>query len=292
MGSALADSTWRSRIPGESDSARLAFDLWSIVLAGLLGVVAWWRKTCAWILAAALSGVIVCSAVIPCGFVTFPILFAVWRNWPGQGYGWVLLGSTALSVAVLYARIPQPTPAPSAFSHEAIAIVRQIQSVDYIWSDSEDSGQWVPQPFQLADLEFTPAGANTPIHAIDRIDLNSLPELRDGARVRVSYSSSNPRSAQIIGGSRSYAEKAFVYFLQITFGIGILLTVVVIPAMLLAERALRRFWDRITRFSPDQIAQIDHNISHLPAGDLRRKAMEKYLARLRREERAELQETD
>jgi hypothetical protein len=161
--------------------------------------------------------------------------------------------------------------------------VRQIQSVDHIWSSWEDSGQWVPQPFQLVDLEFTPAGANAPIHAIDRIDLNSLPELRDGATVRVFYKTSNPRSARIDAGTRTYAEKALVYLLKLTFGIGILITVVVIPAMSLADRTLERFWGRITRFSPDQIAQIAQNTSHFPADDPRRKAMEK-LATLRREE--------
>lgn len=283
MGSALADAAWRSRIPEESDGARLTFDIGSAALAGLLGVVAWRRKTRPWILAAALCGATVCTAVVPCGFVTFPILFAVWRKRPGQGYGWVLLGFMAFSVVVLYGRIPQPTPAPSALSHEATAVVRQIRPVDHIWSDWEDSGQRVPQPFQLVDLEFTPAGANAPIHAVDRIDLNSLPELRDGATVRVFYTTSNPRSVRLDGGTRTYAEKALVYLLKLTLGIGILITVVVIPAMLLVERALQRFWGRITRFSPDQMTQIAQNISRFPADDPRRKAMEK-LASLRREE--------
>ena len=277
MGSALAESTWRSRLPGESDSARVAFDLGCAVIAGLVCVVAWRRKTRGWILAAALGAVTVFSAVLTCGFVAFPLLFAAWRKWPGQGYGWVLLGSVPLSVAVLYARIPQPTPLPSGLSREGIAIVRQVRSVDHIWSGWEDSGQQVPQPFQMADLEFTPERGHAPVHAVDRVDLNSLPDLREGAKVGVVYSLSNPRFARIDGGTRSYAERALVYLLKITFGIGAMIMLVVIPAMALADRALHRFWDRISRVPADQLAQ---NISRMPAGDPRRKALEKYLGRL------------
>jgi hypothetical protein len=59
---------------------------------------------------------------------------------------------------------------------------------------------------------------------------------------------------------------------------------VVIPGMLLAERAVQRFWGRITRVSPDQITQIAQNISRFPADDPRRKAIEK-LVRLQEEQR-------
>src|SRR5204863_5909702 len=118
------------------------------------------------------------------GFLVFPILFGLWRASPGRGYGWVLLASIPLTVAVLYWRIPQPARAAPEPVRRTTGMVRHVQVADNLWSTSESSGQHVPQAVQMADVEFTPEGASEPIHVLDRVDANSVPNLRTGGTVR------------------------------------------------------------------------------------------------------------
>ncbi len=59
------------------------------------------------ILAAVFCGtVMVASAIVPVGFVAFPLLFAAWRKWPGKGLGFALLAALAVFIPVLYWRTP------------------------------------------------------------------------------------------------------------------------------------------------------------------------------------------
>ncbi len=135
MGSALADSSWWSRIPGDGDSVRSTADIAGISLTVLLAWVAWRRKTNGWILAAACCATVVCSSVLLFGFVAFRLLFAVWRKHPGRGFGTVLAASMLLAAGVLYWRIPRPAPVPGGRTAEAAATVLQVHTADHIWSD-------------------------------------------------------------------------------------------------------------------------------------------------------------
>ena len=59
----------------------------------------------------------------------------------------------------------------------------RCSTVHAIWGTRRSGGPSLPQPFQMVDVEFTPEGAKEPVHALDRVDLNSIPGLRDGARL-------------------------------------------------------------------------------------------------------------
>jgi hypothetical protein len=96
--------------------------------------------------------------------------------------------------------------------------------VDEIWSTSHEAGEELPQPFQLADLEFVPVGAAHPIHILDMVDANSVPGLAPGAQVPIAYSAVDSRQAQIDGATRSWHGRAFWRLLQLTYGIGALVT--------------------------------------------------------------------
>jgi hypothetical protein len=219
----------------------------------------------------------------------FPFLFWSWRGTPGKGYGWLLLGSIAWSAGVLYWRVPQPTPIPQEPQHNATATVRQVRVVDQIWTnykagqDTDDGGgQGIRRPFQMVDLEFTPAGASDSIHVLDRVDLDSVPGLHEGARIPICYSSAQPSIARIVGGTRNYAQVTLVYLMGLTYAIGGALAFVVFPAVALAERLFRSCASRLPFRSAEEAIQ---RISRLPANDPRRKAIEKAMrSRQRREE--------
>jgi hypothetical protein len=64
-----------------------------------------------------------------------------------------------------------------------MGVVRGVRIVDRIWASSSTSGessggQGIGAPFQMVDVEFTPAAATESVHALDRVDLGSVPGLR------------------------------------------------------------------------------------------------------------------
>jgi hypothetical protein len=236
VGSALEGSSVFSRMPHESDNMRVIVELSAVALAGILAFLAYRLKTTPLILAASLVGAVVCSGVLLFGFIVFPILFGVWRKSPEKGFGFVLITAIALSAALLYWRIPRPATIPPGPQRTAMATVRHVETVHHIWSNGEDAGQDLRQPFQMADLAFTPEGANEPIHVLDRVDAGSVPQLKDGAALQVVYPVSDPRAGRIDGGTRTYPEKALTYILGLTYGLSALIVLVVWPIIVLLDR--------------------------------------------------------
>jgi hypothetical protein len=272
LGSVLADTTWASRLPRNLEEDRVYFDLSAIGLSALLGVIAWRTKNQLLIVAAAFCGGVVGTAIVPIGFVTLPVLFAAWRKSPGRGYGVALLAAMAVCIPVLYWRIPHNPPLPPGRSGSVQAIVRQIGTVDHVWSNRESSGEYIPQPFQMVDLEFTPQAAGEPVHALDRVDLASVSNLRIGTTVPISYSTHQPRFARIEGGTRTYRDKAVAYIAKVTFIGSAAIVGVLLPLLMLADRIFTRVGRRLKALGPESIAQ---RISALPTDHLRRKAFEK-----------------
>lgn len=228
--------------------------------------------------AAGLIGSVALSAVLLVGFVVFPILFWVWRRNPGQGFGRLFLASLVLSTLALAWRLPWPSPAPVGSVHEATALVRQVKEVHDLWSDWRSAGQGLPQPFQMVDLEFTPAGATTPVRILDRVDLNGIAGLAAGGTVPVTYSALDPRDGHISHAPRTYASKALFYILALTWAIALALGLVLFPLVEFAARRLRT--------SPLVSTLLDagappERLHSLPADDPRRKALEGFFRRPR-----------
>jgi hypothetical protein len=283
VGSFLADSSWLSRVGYESGDVHEFAELGGIGVAVLMAVAAYKRKSkLLGVAAAVIGGVCVPVFLLAVtGFFLFPILFWAWRGHPGKGYGWALLGTMALSTAAVYWRIPRPTPMPPGPRREATAIVRRARVVNEIWSNvregsssGSEGGQDIRRPFQMADLEFTPEGATEPIHVLDRVDLDSVPGLREGARVQIYYSSADARLARIAGGTRNYAQQALIYLLGFAYGIGAALAFVVFPAIHIVKKLVRSssiFGPLISHY------QTMQQLSSLPADDPRRKAWDAFM---------------
>jgi hypothetical protein len=282
IGSFVVGSSALSRLPyGPPDTRELA-DLGGIVLAVLIGLIAYSKKS----MALGLAAVAVVSASVPvvllgaCGLIVFPSLFWAWRRNPGKGYGWTLLGLIAFTAAVVYWRVPQPATMPAGPVINGSAIVQQTRVVDQIWSsDSEghassDGGQTIGTPFEMLDLEFTPEGASEPIHVLDRIDSDSVPGLREGAKVPIYYNAIDPGSARVAAGTRNYARQAAVYLLGLTYCLAAIMTILVFPIV--------HFVEKFVRSSPifggiSNSGALVQQWRHLPEDDPRRKAFEQAL---------------
>jgi hypothetical protein len=232
--SAIAESSWWSRVPLPSEWARDVAELVAIGIAVVLGFIAYRRDSRPLGLIAVIVAVTVASSVLLVGFLLFPILFWMWRGSPGKGFGWVLLFSMALTTATLYQRVPRPGPQPSGRQGHATGVVRSVRTVDQIWASWSPNGgsiggQGISQPFQMVDVEFTPAARAESVHALDRVDLGSVPQLREGAAVPVTYPLADPRAAWMSVGSRDYGRRAWAYILVLTYGIGAALAFLVFP---------------------------------------------------------------
>jgi hypothetical protein len=244
MGLYLEDASALSRLRyGPPDNRDIVMAS-ALALALLLGLVAYGTKSK---VLGVITAVIVLTCfpsvlLAACAVVLFPALFWACRRNPGKGYGLVLLATIALSIAVIYWRVPRPAALPQGPLRTGTAVVRQLRAVDEIWSNawetySRTSGESIGYPFQMVDLEFTPERATESIHALDRIDLNSVPGLREGASVPIQYSLSDPSSARLISGTRNYARAIVRYWLLLFYGIGAVLTFVFVPV----ARRVRKF---------------------------------------------------
>jgi len=212
---ALAASTWWSRMPLPSESPRELIELFAGSLAAVLGFVAYRRDSRVLGLVATTIAVSFAASVLLLGFVLFPMLVWAWRVNPGRGFGWVLACSMALSTAALYERVPRPGGATSGPQGRVEGVVRAVRTVDQIWAswspaNESGGGQPIGQPFQMVDVEFTPAAAGAEsLHALDRVDLGSVPGLRAGAAVPVIYPLADPRAGMLAVGTRAYGERAW-----------------------------------------------------------------------------------
>jgi hypothetical protein len=283
VGSYLADSTWCSRKSFDGDTwIRLAEGA-GVVIAALLGFAAFRARNrpLGWM--AALIGGSLASSVLLAGFVVFPVLFLLWCRNRGRGYGSLFLATLSLTAALLYLRIPRPTTLPVGPTREANAIVRRIGVVKRLWADDEGA-QGIRDPYQMLDLEYTPAGAAEPIHAMDRIDLNSLPGLSEGASVRIQYSAAEPGAARVLGGTREYPLKTMDYMMALTFGFGAALTLG-FGLILFIEGKVRGWYTRLlTRPLPDDAI---NRVSALPPDDPRRIAVNAFLRAKARQSRSQ-----
>ena len=201
------------------------------------------------IVAALVGGAAVPVALLfATAFLIGPWLFWAWWRRDDHGYGWMLVSAIALTAAIVYWRVPRPQPVSPGPQQRAIALVRQSKMVNEIWrggdpGPSRDGGQPIGRPFQMVDIEFTPAGSLEPIHAVDRVDAGSVAGLAAGARVPISYSAVDPRGAQIVGATRTYDRTAWRYLMTMAAVSALVVTFVVSP---IVER-IKRLTDAVRR---------------------------------------------
>jgi len=247
MGLYLENSSPLSRLqygPPAPEDIAMAVALCS---AAIFGLLAYLKKNVALtIVAAVIVGV--CFPLVllgGCAFVAFPTLFWISRQNPGKGYGFVLLATVVLSVAVVYWRMQRPSPVQPGPIRTSTAVVRQIRVVDEIWSNTWEiysghrAGEKIGPSFEMVDLEVTPEGTSEPIHVLDRIDLNSVANIREGSSVPIQYSAANPDLAQITGGTHTYIWRTTAYLSLIGYGIGAIVTFVFVPIRRATVRVLR-----------------------------------------------------
>jgi hypothetical protein len=149
----------------------------------------------------------------------FAILFA-WLVLRIRIAGWLLVPWFGLFI--LYCVTPRAEPAPNQ-PRPANARVRSVSTIDEILvgglgHEARSEPMKLAHPYQLVQLEFTPAHATGPVVALDTVDLNSIPGLALKQIVDIDYDAANPRIARIHGGTRNFPQQA-LHQLMLTYGI-------------------------------------------------------------------------
>jgi hypothetical protein len=278
VGSYLAESSPLTRLRYGPIEHRNLLVAGGVVGAALVGWLAYRRMSVGLgILAALLAGLAFPSFLLALtGFLLIPALWGASRRNPSMGHGKLLLLVCGATAALVYWRIPRPAQFPPGPVRQASAIVRQVQTTREIWSQIDalrrgEGGAAVGFAFQMLDLEFKPEGATEAVHALDMVDQGSMPGLREGTRVAVTYSATNPRVARAAVGTRKYPMRAFEYLVGITYGAGALLALVIAPAL----RALRRLLSSLQR--PGSLFSMFDNasrLSRLPPDEARQRVLE------------------
>ncbi len=272
-GATLAEVPWYAVLPRESNDTLWFLEMEMYAVVAVLGYLAYRRRSRTLTLLAVTVGASVAAGVLLFGFLIFPILLLLWWRRPGQGFGWVLLVSMAGSAAILASRVPWPPRMPPEANLRATAVVREVHDVDRVWGTRRFPGQSVRQPFQILDLEFTPAGAADSVHAVDVIDRGSVRSLARGSTIAVLYPEGQPHSARMEGGTRDYARDLFIYVLALTYGTGAVLLLIGLPLM--------RLFGKVSGSLIPDPEQLEARLAGLSADDPRRQLLEERLRALR-----------
>ena len=124
-----------------------------------------------------------------------------------KGVGWLVLAYAIGVVVFQYGGGPDQV-APGTGTR-AQARVREVHWVEGLDLPSGDDPLDVRQTYQVVELEFTPAGWQDPVIALDRVDEGTIPGLEPGKLVEITYQKDRPRVARVAGGTRTYYWKNF-----------------------------------------------------------------------------------
>lgn len=303
IGAYVEGTSWSSRLPGGAWQARDWGEGVAILGGLLLGWFAYRRRS----VALGVCAVLAFGAAYPLilliagALLVFPFLFWAWHKHPGHGYGWMLLGGIAVSVALTYWRVPRPEPLPAGPSQTGTAVIRQVKTVKRIWSTGRSApnrggsvGQTLSHPFYMVDLEFTPLGSADPVHAVDKIDEVSASSMSKGQSVAIVYPITNPRQAQLVGATRAFSQPIFRELIWPTLIGTVLVTFVAIPVFNGFDCLFRRLFPFATRgeFNPAvmermvsvmPVERVERELAKLPPADPRRLKLEAFLRQRRQE---------
>jgi len=118
---------------------------------------------------------------------------------------WLLLAWLCFTVAYLVFPRAEPDPQRPV---PAIATVDGITTVDTLGETDESDGIPLQQPYQVVRLKFVPQGMDTAVTAIDKVDEDSVPGLKEGQSASIVYDATNPRIARLREGTRFFPRQA------------------------------------------------------------------------------------
>jgi hypothetical protein len=118
---------------------------------------------------------------------------------------WLLLAWLGFTVA--YLALPRAEPDLER-PVSATAAVDRITTIDRLGENDEYDGIPLRQPYQIVQFKFVPQGMDMAVTAIDKVDEDSVPGLKEGQSAAIAYDAAHPRVARLQGGTRSFPGQA------------------------------------------------------------------------------------
>jgi hypothetical protein len=134
------------------------------------------------------------------------ILF-LWRILRIRIAVWLLLPWVCLSLG--YLLLPKAEPEPR-HPVPATATVASLTTVAYLGEGDDSEGIPLQHPYQIVELKFVPSGMDTGVIAIDKVDLDSVPNLKEGQSADIVYDVERPRVARLRAGTRFFPGQALI----------------------------------------------------------------------------------
>jgi hypothetical protein len=143
-------------------------------------------------------------AVIPLIIILILVIaFAIWRFKTAR---WFLV-AIALTSLLVWGLIPQSVPTPTGEQRTGEATVTDVHHITQILEGDESSGVTALQPYDAVTLKFVPSGWTDAVVTVDQVDTGSLPDLKVGSTVGISYSIEHPRNVVILNATHTYYRK-------------------------------------------------------------------------------------
>jgi hypothetical protein len=180
------------------------------------------------------------------GFVVLAVVLAlrpVLRRVPAAPRALAILIVVGVAVVCWVFPTPWETPLEPPIL-TANAEVRNLHEETRSFVSGRAAGSVpAPQPWNVVELHFVPAGRQKPVIAVDSVDVGSVAGLKLGARLAVNYSAHNPRDARL-AGARTWRRKEWGELAEFAVA-----AVVVTAGFLLLAKAAGAWWRRMLRRS-------------------------------------------
>jgi hypothetical protein len=112
-----------------------------------------------------------------------------------------------LAFAFAYFALPRVEPAPE-HPVSATAKIHSVVMVKTLGGMHGNRSILLQHPYQMVVVEFAAPGMDTPVKAVDKVDVGSVPELKEGQSVNILYDAANPRIARLQQGTRNFPGQA------------------------------------------------------------------------------------
>jgi hypothetical protein len=138
-------------------------------------------------------------------FGSLLVILFIWRVLRIKAGALLLMAWFVVFVGYFIAPRAEPEPNEPRVTK---ATVQYMVTITTLGPETGRGSFALQHPYQIVELKFTPQGMDTPVIAVDKIDLNSIPNLQPNQTVDIVYDSKSPRVARLSGGTRLFPQQA------------------------------------------------------------------------------------
>ena len=168
-------------------------------------------------------------------FVSLLVILFLWRVLRMRIAAWLLLPWLCLSFALL--AVPRIEPEPQ-HPVPATATINSLATVTTLGGMPGNRSFPLQHPYQIVVLKFLPPGMDTAVTAVDKVDLDSVPDLKQGQSVDIVYDGEHPRIAKLRQGTRLFPGRTMTTVVLVCIAFVVL--VVIAGALGVFFRLIRR----------------------------------------------------